>query len=117
MVYSTGVVGNLPKDAEALSEILDDSFVLVHMTGMRQPKPVFIRSVARRICNFVYGEDTRVDSIVAATDAGREGEAISRLVYHQCGCTKPVQRLWISSMEEDAIRKGLENLSDSSRMP
>ena len=59
--------------------------------------------------------DERVDSVVEATDAGREGEAIFRLVYRQCGCAKPVRRLWISSMEEDAIRKGLENLSDSSR--
>ena len=59
--------------------------------------------------------DERVDSIVSATDAGREGEAIFRLVYRQCGCTKPVKRLWISSMEEGAIRKELENLADSSR--
>ncbi len=57
--------------------------------------------------------DSRVESVVAATDAAREGEAIFRLVYQQCGCTKPVQRLWISSMEESAIRKGLENLKDS----
>ena len=57
--------------------------------------------------------DSRVESVVAATDAAREGEAIFRLVYNQCGCTKPVQRLWISSMEESAIRKGLENLKDS----
>ena len=59
--------------------------------------------------------DERVDSIVEATDAGREGELIFRLVYQQCGCTKPVRRLWISSMEEDAIRRGLDNLADSSR--
>ena len=57
--------------------------------------------------------DDRVESIVSATDAGREGELIFRLVYNQCGCEKPVQRLWLSSMEESAIRKGLENLKDS----
>jgi len=51
-----------------------------------------------------------VDSIVCATDAGREGELIFRLVYHQCGCTKPFERLWISSMEDTAIREGFANL-------
>ena len=58
-------------------------------------------------------KDSRVESIVCATDAGREGELIFRLVYHLCGCTKPVKRLWISSMEEPAIRKGFDHLLDS----
>ena len=51
-----------------------------------------------------------VESLVCATDAGREGELIFRLVYHQCGCQKPVERLWISSMEDSAIKEGFENL-------
>ncbi len=55
-------------------------------------------------------KDTRVDSVVCATDAGREGELIFRLVYNYAGCTKPIQRLWISSMEDDAIREGFANL-------
>lgn len=54
-----------------------------------------------------------VESLVCATDAGREGELIFRLVYQRAGCAKPVQRLWISSMEESAIRKGFDTLSDS----
>lgn len=54
-----------------------------------------------------------VTEIVCATDAGREGELIFRLVYAVAGCTKPVQRLWISSMEEAAIRRGFENLRPS----
>ena len=54
-----------------------------------------------------------VESLVCATDAGREGELIFRLVYQRAGCAKPVQRLWISSMEESAIRKGFDSLSDS----
>ena len=58
-------------------------------------------------------KDSRVESIVCATDAGREGELIFRLVYHLCGCTKPVKRLWISSMEKTAIRKGFDHLLDS----
>jgi len=53
-----------------------------------------------------------VDELVCATDAGREGELIFRLVYHQAGCTKPFKRLWISSMEDSAIREGFENLRD-----
>lgn len=51
-----------------------------------------------------------VESLVCATDAGREGELIFRLVYHQCGCKKPFERLWISSMEDTAIREGFANL-------
>ena len=54
--------------------------------------------------------DARVDSVVCAMDAGREGELIFRLVYDQAGCGKPIKRLWISSMEESAIREGFENL-------
>ena len=54
-----------------------------------------------------------VESIVCATDAGREGELIFRLVYQQTGCKKPVFRLWLSSMEESAIREGFANLKPS----
>lgn len=58
--------------------------------------------------------DTRVGSVVCATDAGREGELIFRLVYEQAGCSKPMKRLWISSMEESAIREEFENLKPGS---
>ncbi len=51
-----------------------------------------------------------VDSLICATDAGREGELIFRLVYHQCRCRKPFERLWISSMEDSAIREGFRHL-------
>jgi DNA topoisomerase-3 len=51
-----------------------------------------------------------VDVAVNACDAGREGELVFRIVYHLAGCRKPVKRLWISSMEEDAIREGFQNL-------
>ena len=54
--------------------------------------------------------DNRIDTVIAATDAGREGELIFRLVYEMAGCDKPTERLWISSMEENAIRKGFANL-------
>ena len=59
-------------------------------------------------------ERADVDSLICATDAGREGELIFRLVYHQCGCKKPFERLWVSSMEDSAIRDGFQNLKPSS---
>jgi DNA topoisomerase-3 len=52
----------------------------------------------------------KIDSIICATDAGREGELIFRLTYNKANCTKPFQRLWISSMEAKAIRKGFDDL-------
>ena len=54
-----------------------------------------------------------VASLVCATDAGREGELIFRLVYEQANCKKPVERLWISSMEDSAIRDGFAHLKPS----
>ena len=53
---------------------------------------------------------TDVDEVVCATDAGREGELIFRMAYEKTGCTKPVKRLWISSLEESAIRDGFRSL-------
>lgn len=58
--------------------------------------------------------DMRVSEVVCATDAGREGELIFRLVYDMAKCEKPMKRLWISSMEESAIREGFENLKPGS---
>ena len=57
--------------------------------------------------------DKRVTELVCATDAGREGELIFRLVYNKAGCTKPFKRLWISSLEDAAIREGFNHLKDS----
>ena len=58
--------------------------------------------------------DDRVDAVVCATDAGREGELIFRLTYNMAGCRKPMKQLWISSMEESAIRDGFHNLRPGS---
>lgn len=57
--------------------------------------------------------DKRVTELVCATDAGREGELIFRLVYKKAGCTKPFKRLWISSLEDRAIREGFAHLRSS----
>jgi len=51
-----------------------------------------------------------VSEVINACDAGREGELIFRTVYHLAGCTKPIKRLWISSMEDSAIREGFAHL-------
>ena len=58
-------------------------------------------------------KDKSVTELVCATDAGREGELIFRLVYNKAGCTKPFKRLWISSLEDAAIREGFNHLRDS----
>ena len=62
----------------------------------------------RNLCSLMNRPD--VDVIVNACDAGREGELIFRLVYEMADCHKPILRLWISSMEDSAIREGFQNL-------
>src|SRR4051812_30220469 len=61
--------------------------------------------VVRRVLNA-----PDVDSVICATDAGREGELIFRLIYEAAGCRRPVKRLWISSLTESAIQQGLRRL-------
>ena len=56
--------------------------------------------------------DKEIDTVINACDAGREGEAIFRLVYLQANCKKKMKRLWISSMEDSAIKDGFDNLKD-----
>jgi DNA topoisomerase-3 len=65
--------------------------------------------VVRRVLNA-----PDVDSVICATDAGREGELIFRLIYEAARCTRPVSRLWISSLTESAIRDGLRKLRPAS---
>lgn len=64
-----------------------------------------------RVIKDLFG---KCDSIIVATDAGREGELIFRYIYHYLRCTKPFVRLWISSLTERAIRDGLNNLKPGS---
>lgn len=59
-------------------------------------------------------QDDSVDEIICATDADREGECIFRYVYQLAGCRKPVKRLWVSSLEEAAIKDGFAKLKDGS---
>ena len=62
-------------------------------------------SILKKLMN-----ESSIDTIINACDAGREGEAIFRLVYTEASCKKKVKRLWISSMEDSAIREGFANL-------
>ncbi|WP_048948411.1 DNA topoisomerase 3 [Enterococcus faecalis] len=56
--------------------------------------------------------DKEIDTVINACDAGREGESIFRLVYNEAKCKKKMQRLWISSMEDSAIKDGFSNLKN-----
>ncbi|HER4777303.1 TPA: DNA topoisomerase 3 [Streptococcus pyogenes NGAS169] len=56
--------------------------------------------------------DKEIDTVINACDAGREGESIFRLVYNEAKCKKKMQRLWISSMEDSAIKGGFSNLKN-----
>lgn len=64
-------------------------------------------SVLKKLLN-----DKNIELVINACDAGREGESIFRLVYNQAGCKKKMQRLWLSSMEDSAIKEGFNNLRD-----
>lgn len=66
-------------------------------------------SILKKLLN-----DKEVENVVNACDAGREGESIFRLVYNQANCKKKMKRLWISSMEDSAIKDGFGNLKDGS---
>ncbi|WP_343013618.1 DNA topoisomerase 3 [Gemella morbillorum] len=56
--------------------------------------------------------DKEIDTVINACDAGREGESIFRLVYNEAKCKKKMKRLWISSMEDSAIKEGFDDLTD-----
>ena len=73
------------------------------------PNTVEVLNKLRELMN-----SDEIDSIVCATDAGREGECIFRYVYNYIGCTKPFERLWISSLTAESIRKGFQELLPSS---
>jgi len=76
-----------------------------HIPTKVLPKTRSQFSVVKKLIN-----DPETEYLICATDAGREGELIFRLIYHQAKCKKPVQRLWISSMTDEAIREGFSQL-------
>ncbi|MFS8071155.1 MAG: toprim domain-containing protein, partial [Byssovorax sp.] len=84
--------------------MLPDSFPLVVVPDTKSQF-----AVIRRIM-----KDRSVERVICATDAGREGELIFRYIYEAAECTKPVSRLWISSLTPDAIRDGFRRLKSGS---
>ena len=113
------------------------SWCVGHLAGLAEPgvyNPVYDKwrkedlPIVPENWHFTIGKDKRkqfdalrtlmrredVCEVVNACDAGREGELIFRTVYHLAGCDKPVKRLWISSMEDSAVREGFENLRPGS---
>ena len=74
-----------------------------------------VRDARRGVAHWMPSSNKvrKVTSENDPTDAGREGELIFRLVYQQAGCKKPFSRLWLSSMEENAIREGFAHLKPS----
>ena len=101
------------KTAEEDLPMLPEPFRLVsrQVRTDRGMVPDLAASKQLRIIESVF---SRCGSIIVATDAGREGELIFRWIYDYLGCTKPFRRLWISSLTDEAIRKGLEELKDGS---
>lgn len=89
--------------------ILPDEFKLVPRQVKNgkeyKPDPGVMKQL--KIIKELFNKSER---IVVATDAGREGELIFRYIYHYLGCSKPFDRLWISSLTDQAIRKGMDNL-------
>lgn len=93
--------------------ILPNPFQLV-IRQKKTAKGMVTDKVAAKQLNIIDKVFNRCDSIIAGTDAAREGEAIFRYIYNHLGYTKPFKRLWISSLTDEAIRKGLNNLKEGS---
>lgn len=93
--------------------ILPDPFVLT-IRKVRKNKAYEPDGGALKQLKVIEKVTKSCDSIIVATDAGREGELIFRFIYQYLKCTKPFERLWISSLTESAIRQGFENLKPGS---
>lgn len=96
-------VSNLP--------IMPNPFQLT-IRQQKTAKGMVTDKAAAKQLNIIDNVFSQCDSLIMATDAGREGELISRYIYTHLGYTKPFKRLWISSLTDEAIKKGMENLHD-----
>ena len=91
--------------------ILPDPFLLT-VRKVKKDNKYIIDSGALKQLKIIEKLFEKSESIIVATDAGREGELIFRQIYAYLKCTKPFQRLWISSLTEKAIKQGFENLKE-----
>ncbi|PVH24520.1 type IA DNA topoisomerase [Sphingobacterium corticibacter] len=89
--------------------ILPDPFLLT-VRKIKKDKSYVPDNGALKQLNIIEQVIGRCDSIIVATDAGREGELIFRYIYEYLKCRKPFERLWISSLTEKAIKQGFDNL-------
>ena len=102
--------GYLRLTAEDLP-LIPDPFKLV-IRQQKTPKGLTTDPAAVRQLRIIEELFSRSRSIIAATDAGRDGELIFRWIYAYLGCKKPFQRLWISSLTDEAIHEGMAHLRD-----
>ncbi len=93
--------------------ILPDPFILT-VRKVKKDKSYIPDSGALKQLKVIEKVIGSCDSIIVATDAGREGELIFRYIYEYLKCRKPFERLWISSLTEKAIKQGFENLKAGS---
>lgn len=105
-----GAYGYNRNDAEDLP-MIPDTFKLV-VRQIKTDRGMVTDIAAARQLKVIDDVFSRCDSIIVATDAGREGELIFRYIYEYLGYTKPFRRLWISSLTDEAIRDGLAGLRD-----
>lgn len=91
--------------------MIPDPFQLV-IRQYKSDKGMATDPVATKQLRVIDEVFSKCDSIIVATDAGREGELIFRYIYTYLGYTKPFRRLWISSLTDEAIHEGLANLRD-----
>lgn len=101
--YPRPSVSNLP--------VLPDPFQLI-IRQTKTPKGMATDKAAAKQLNVIDHVFSECDSIIVGTDAGREGENIFRYIYSYLGYTKPFKRLWISSLTDEAIKNGMDNLRD-----
>ena len=105
-----GTYGYTRTTAEDLP-MLPEPFRLVERQ-IRTDRGMVTDIAAGRQLKVIDGVFSECDSIIVATDAGREGELIFRWIYSHLGCTKPFKRLWFSSLTDEAIRKGMADLRE-----
>ena len=105
-----GTYGSTRTTAEDLP-MIPEPFRLVERQ-IRTDRGMVTDITAGRQLKVIDGVFSECDSIIVATDAGREGELIFRWIYSYLGCTKPFKRLWISSLTDEAIRKGMAGLRE-----
>lgn len=112
LVQITTPASEVPWKSEFLP-ILPEGFFLEPGQTVKDGKRIPDEGYVRQL-NIIKGLFDNCEYIINAGDAGREGELIQRYIYAYVGCTKPVKRLWISSLTDKAIREGLQQLHENS---